>query len=265
MRGAHTKGGKPGTQFLFHSLPPRHGLSGFGRQGQGQLLDRDRLVFRIASQQLGRPALGIWHDSVRLFQHAVLVEDGEYVRGLLGTVLAGKGQYAEAEANLSVALRLAPQRAEHHINMANVLLRTGRLQEAASHAVTAVRLAPNEISAANTMGIILFRLGDPRGALRELDRAIRLGADPVPAAVELNDMGVSVASRGHPAEAESLLRRAAQLDPSLVQAHRNLVLVLQDVGRQDEARAALRQAAEATGWRREYYDLGDEKLEGTRP
>jgi Flp pilus assembly protein TadD len=205
--------------------------------------------------------IGFWHDSVRLFEHAISVEDGEYVRGLLGTVLAGKGQYAEAGANLSVALRLAPERAEHHINMANVLLRTGRLREAASHAAMAVRLAPNDISAANTMGLVLFRMGDPRGALGELDRAIRLGADPAPAAVLLNDMGVSVASRGQPAEAEPLLHRAVQLNPSLVQAHRNLVLALQDMGRRDQARAALRQAAEATGWRREYDDLGD----GTTP
>jgi hypothetical protein len=46
-----------------------------------------------------------------------------------------------------------------------------------------------------------------------------------------------------------------ELDPLLVQARRNLVLVLQDQGRTGEARAALAEAIQATGPRSEYRDL----------
>jgi Flp pilus assembly protein TadD len=179
--------------------------------------------------------IGFWHDSLRLFEHAVSVEDSEYMRGNLAATLMRDHRYAEAEPHLLAAVRLAPDRFEHHNNLAYVLLKTGRLQQAAQESRNALRLAPNEISTAETMGLILFRGGDYRGALNHFDHAIQLGANRAPVAIELNDMGASIAFRGQPREAEPLIRKAVELNPSLVQARRNLVLLLEDQGRREEA------------------------------
>jgi hypothetical protein len=60
---------------------------------------------------------------------------------------------------------------------------------------------------------------------------------------------------GRAREAEPLIRRAVDLDPLLVQARRNLVPVLDDQHRPDEARAALAAAIQATGRQAQYEDL----------
>jgi protein O-mannosyl-transferase len=202
--------------------------------------------------------IGFWHDSVRLCEHAISVEDGDYVRGLMGITLIAERRYAEAEPHLRVAVRLAPERAEHHNNLANVLLQTGQLDQAATEASIALRLAPNDTSVAETAGRILFWRANYAGALQQLIHAVKLGADRAAVATALNDMGASVASRGQSREAEPLIRKAVDLNPSLAQAHRNLVLVLADQGRRDDAAKALEQAIQATGLQPQYDDLAQD-------
>ena len=156
------------------------------------------------------------------------------------------------------AIRLAPENWEYHNNLANVLMRTGNLDQAYREAQIALQLAPDQLSPAETNAIVMLRREDYAGALVQLNRAVELGGDAGPIAAKLSDAGASLASRGRPREAEPLIRRAIKLDPVLVQARRNLVLVLEDQGRVPEARAALQQAIEDTGPHREYSDLAPE-------
>ena len=199
--------------------------------------------------------VGYWHDSVRLCEHAISVEDGDYVRALMGATLVAEHRYAEAEPHLRMAAQFAPERAEHHNNLANVLLQTGQLDQAATEEATASRLAPNDISVAVTMGRISFRQANYGGALQQFGHAVELGADKAAIATALNDMGASIASRGQPCEAEALIRKAAELNPSLVQARRNLVLVLAAQGRRDDAARALKAAIQVTGLQPQYEGL----------
>ena len=156
---------------------------------------------------------------------------------------------------MRAAILLAPNRFEHHNNLANVLLRTGKMEEADHEANAALALAPDNRSVANTMGVVLLRQGSYAKAMTQFDRAIQLGTDPLRVAPALNDTGASLASRGQPQEAEPLIRRAVALNPALVQARRNLILVLLDQGRAAEAKASLDDAVRATGRRPEYRDL----------
>src|ERR1035438_6166407 len=82
--------------------------------------------------------------------------------------------------------------------------------------------------------------------------------DPASVAAVLNDNGASLATHGRPLGGEPLVRKAVQLAPTLVQARRNLVLILMDERRTQEARESLRLAIEATGDRPEYSRLGQE-------
>jgi tetratricopeptide (TPR) repeat protein len=202
--------------------------------------------------------IGYWHDSYRLFEHAISVEDSDFMRASLADTLFKDQRYGEAERHLLVALRLAPERAGHHNMLGNVLFRANRLDEAAREARAAVRLAPDDIACAETLGLVLLYQADYAGAIAQFDRAVRLGAPSDPVATELSDMGASVASHGQPREAEPLIRRAVELNPLLVQARRNLVLLLQDQGRVEEARQALADAIRATGPQAQYEDRARE-------
>ena len=199
--------------------------------------------------------IAFWHDSVGLYEHAISVEDGDFVRALMGATLIAERRYAEAEPHLRQAVRFAPQCAEHHNNLANVLLQSGRLDQAAAEQSIALNLAPDDVSVVETMGQIFFRQANYSGAVQQFDRAVELGADRTSMATAINDMGASVASRGEPREAEALIRKAVNLNPSLVQARRNLVLVLTDEGRSVDAARALQEAIQATGEQSQYEGL----------
>ena len=199
--------------------------------------------------------IGYWHDSLKLFEHAIRVEDSDHMRANLALALITDKRYAEAEPHLALAVRRSPLIWDYHNNLANVLLQTGRVERAADEAAEAVRLAPESMSAAETMGLVLFRQGDYGGTLRRFNRAIELGMSKESVGVQLNDMGASVASRGKPSEAEPLVRRALELNPGLVQGWQNLALVLVDQGRLEEARATLQEAIRATGARPDYDRL----------
>jgi Flp pilus assembly protein TadD len=199
--------------------------------------------------------IAFWQDSVTLFEHAISVEDSDYMQGDLATALMSERRYAEAEPHLALATRRSPEIAEYHSNLANVLMRTGHLAHASIEAGVASRLAPDSIPAAETTALILFRQDDPGGTLRRFNRAVELGAPTAPIGITLNDMGASLASRRRIQEAEPLIRRALELNPRLVQGWRNLAQVLIDQGRSGEAQAALQQAVVMTGRQAAYNDL----------
>jgi len=185
--------------------------------------------------------IGYWRDTVTLFEHAVAVEDCDYSRGNLAMALNKQGRYREAETNLRRAIQLAPNESDHHVNLAGILVRTGHLEDASIEAQEALHLAPDKAITAETAGVISLRRGLYQEAVLRFDQAARLGFDGDVLATALNDTGASLASRGQPAGAELLIRKAVELNPSLVQARRNLVLVLEDRGRREEAAQALQE------------------------
>lgn len=199
--------------------------------------------------------IGYWHDTFRLFDHAIAVEDSDYIRASLANTLIGQKRYTEAEPHLVIATRRSPVSWEYHNTLANVLLQMGRLDEATVQAAAAVRLAPENVAAAETMGSVLFRRQDYQGTLEQFNHAIELGAEKAAVAAQLNDMGASAASRGKPGEAEPLIRRALDLNPRLPQGWRNLILIQIDRGRPQEARVTLQEAVRATGAQAAYDHL----------
>lgn len=208
--------------------------------------------------------IGYWRDTVTLFEHAIAVEDCDYSRGNLATTLNEQGRYREAEVHLRKAIQLAPNEFDHRINLVSVLVRTGRLEEASVEEQEALRLGPDRAMAVEMAGLISLRRGFYRDALMRFDQAGQLGFDQVILASALNDAGASLASHGRPADAEALIRKAVDFNAGLVQARRNLVLVLSDQGKTDEARASLRRAIEVFGARPEFRDLVRE-LDPKRP
>ncbi len=199
--------------------------------------------------------IGYWRDSETLFRHSIALEDSAFMRGNLANVLMQEGRDSEAETHLLAGLRVDPRADTVHDSLAKLYRRTDRLDQALAEANTALALAPDKRVVVETAGLIYYRRGDCATAATYFERALRLGTPAESIATLMNDAGVWLASQGRPSEAEPLIRRAVELDPLLVQARRNLVLVLEDQGRTEEARAALGQAVRATGPRPEYRDL----------
>ena len=202
--------------------------------------------------------IGYWHDSVKLAEHALEVENSDFMRANLGTTLLEEQRYGEAEEHFREAIRLNGRQADYHSNLANILLRTGRLAGANAESAIAARLKPEDVAVATTRGLVLLQAGEYGPALEWIRRAVAVGATRGPLAVRLNDWGVRLASHGEPGQAEPLLREAVELDGTLVPARRNLVLALEDEGRRDEARRALEEAIGATGAVLQYGDLARE-------
>jgi len=178
------------------------------------------------------------------------------MRANLATTLIGQRRYKEAEPHLLAAIRLAPSEAGYHQDLAVLLSQTGRIDAAARESQMAVALAPRNATIMEFAGMVALRRGRYDEALAAMSAAASLGSDPSRVAAVLNDNGASLADHGRPRDAEPLVRKAVQLDSTLVQSRRNLVLILMDEKRADDATESLRLAIEATGNRPEYSDLG---------
>ncbi len=177
------------------------------------------------------------------------------MRENMANILMQEGRDREAESHLLAGIRVAPAQYTLHDRLANLYRRNGRLDQALAEANAALGLAPDKRMVVETAGMVHYRRGDCATAARYFERALQLGTPPESIATLMNDAGAWLASQGRPSEAEPLIRRAVELNPLVVQARRNLVLVLEDQHRPEEARRALEQAIQATGPRPEYRDL----------
>ncbi len=167
---------------------------------------------------------------------------------LRGIVYRERGLYADAEADLREALKLAPEAAEAHAALGilfDVQMRPGAEAEHRE----AVRLAPNNPAYLNNLGFSLFLREHFKDAIKEYEKAARLaplshrvrtnmgfayaalgdlpsaarefrmGGSEVDAA---NNLGFAYERRGDMANAYDLYLQAVRLDPSAVRARTNL-------------------------------------------
>lgn len=133
----------------------------------------------------------------------------------LGKARSAQGRYSEAITHLSEALRLNPNSAEAHTDLANALRQLGDREEAMGHFRTAIRLQPDYGLAHYGMGLLLTDLGDFDEALRELQTARPLLPDRPEIPFKI---GVLLINRGRYAEACANFTEALQLKPGFEEA-----------------------------------------------
>jgi tetratricopeptide (TPR) repeat protein len=223
---------------------------------------------------------GYWQNDVTLWERALAVTEGNYLaHDLLGVALEHRGDYAEALAQYSEALRLAPAREPDFAgvvegNIGRTLLRQGKPSEAQAHLDAAVRLYPSsaeirydrgemllalrqypaaasEFRAAlaanhprpsevqNNLGLALFNTGRLDDALSAFVAAVQ--TDSSNARAE-NGIGLSLSALGQDADALTHYDAAIRLRPDFARAHANLGMALQRLHRSPEALNALLEA-----------------------
>ena len=114
---------------------------------------------------------------------ARLPDDAE-LRRLRAQHLQTLGRLAEAEAELRVALALAPGAPAAHADLGWVLRRQNRLDEATALLSAAVERWPGDARVLNSLAIAVLNAGQPEAALALLDRAA--AGDPDDAEVQHN-------------------------------------------------------------------------------
>jgi protein O-GlcNAc transferase len=219
---------KPGDAVALGNLSAAH--EGLGRKlaGQGKLNE--------AEGQL-RPAV----TSLEAMEGTPeIVARKAELQDELGSVLAQRKQWAEAEAAFREALRLNPEiGAGPHMHLGVVLVEEKQIQPGLVELGKAVQLAPKNAVAQFQLGRGLAAAGDDEQAVPHLEEALKLSPKLPGGALEL---AMAEQRLGRQEESIPLFHRAIELEPRNATALTNLGLALTQAGKAAEAVPFLQRA-----------------------
>lgn len=177
--------------------------------------------------------LGVWRDSLTLFDHALAVTRGNYVaHDNRGFHLAGLGRLDEAMSAYRAALALRPDYLNANNNLGHALVQLGRAAEAVPPLRAALAANPSHLEVRNNLANALSDLGQLAEAMEHYEFV--LARRPAHANA-LNGSGVVLAMQNRLPEARARLEAAAAADPALAGARHNLGNVCAMLGLRDEA------------------------------
>jgi Flp pilus assembly protein TadD len=136
-------------------------------------------------------------------------------------VLKQKGDLKEAAAALREAIRMQPDFAGAHANLAAVLRQLGDAEGAAAESKAGAEIAKEKTSEqaalfATNSGRRLLNVGDLDGAISQFRAAINSSPNYAAAHFEL---GLALRQQGKSEEAQEEFRKAMALDPRLTPPH----------------------------------------------
>jgi len=167
-----------------------------------------------------RAQVSYWENSIRLFEHALEVTDGNYVvHNNLGFELALQGQKDKALKHYTEALRINPEFELAYINLGSALFSQGKKAESFAYYQGVLKAKPYLSGVHHNYGILLLRVGKTEEAVIHFREALRLKPDY---AEVYNSLGAALVSQGKIQEAMANFRHAIRLKPGLVEAKTNL-------------------------------------------
>ena len=130
---------------------------------------------------LTRKQIGYWHDSLSLFSYTLQATDNNgMAENNMGAALVEKGQPELAQTHFETAVRLIPELASAHYNLAVLWQRQNRMEQATREYRQAIALSSDPMEAAqahNNLGILYLMSKNYAAALPELSAAIALNPD----------------------------------------------------------------------------------------
>src|SRR5438128_1404787 len=175
----------------------------------------------------------VWHDSEKLWSHAVAIDPGSSIGQLsLGLALARHGKLAEAVEHYEAALRLEPGYVDANYAWGNALARQGKLAEPVAHCEQALKIKPDHADAHSNMGAALAGQGKLAEAIEHYQQALRAKPDHADAHTNL---GEALAQQGKLDEAIEHYRQALEIRPESADAHNDWGLALARQGKLAEA------------------------------
>ena len=162
----------------------------------------------------------IWHDSETLWRYAIEVEPGCAIcHHNLGTNVARRGDWIQAQALLDRAIALRPDRSEFQGTYGPILIQMGRRAEGVAKLRYRLDREPRDVTARVNLAIALIEDGRPGEAIAELEQALRVKPDSVPA---LTSLGRALLAEGRAEPAQAAFERALRSDPADPVAHLGL-------------------------------------------
>ena len=197
----------------------------------------------------------IWHDSERLWRHALALDDkSSFAHNNLGLVLAKRDALEEAIDQFRRAVDVDPAFVEAYTNLGNFLAQRGFRDEAIVHLRHALQIEPTFVNAHNTLGNILADIGALDEAIQHFRKALQ--TNPQSAMTHYN-LGRTLAKHGHAEEAIVQYRQSLEIDPGDVDVHNNLGLLLLSQGNIDQAILQFREAIRVNpNYAKAYFNLG---------
>ena len=186
----------------------------------------------LASIDIGEFELAEAH-----YRESLAIEPQSTIYNDLGYVLERQGLSEDAIEAYGDALKLDPESATSHFNLATHLARNKEYSEAENHLLAALKTQPNS-KVYTGLGAVLWQQGRAEEAITNLQTAIQ--KDPKFTGAS-NTLGKIFMEQGKLEEAASTYRLLAQNQPSTL-AHQGLAKVLKRMGREEEARQELAKA-----------------------
>jgi len=169
------------------------------------------LVCLVTLMVLARGQVNTWHDSLRLFQHAIDVTRGNWVVHLnLGDYWADRGSLEDAAREYRAALEVNPDFAQGHNSLGVNLARMGRLDEAMDEFNRALTLDHGLADAYFNLGMALAVKEMVGEAIRFYSRGLEIAPGQTRARLELVEL---LAKAGRREEAERHFRESVKRDP----------------------------------------------------
>jgi protein O-GlcNAc transferase len=218
----------------------------------GRLPQADQLCRRILQEDTAHS--GAWHLlgliagragrgdlAIDYFRAAIRINpDFAQAHTDLAIELATGRKLVEAVDSFVQALRVEPDHARAHFGLGVALQLQGKLDEAAASFRRAAQLRPDHAEAHCRLGFALLHQGQAAEAVASLRRALGLKPDYPEAH---HSLGTAYMIEGRLADAVSHFQQAIRFRPDYYAAHLDLGNALREQGRLAEAVASYRQAA----------------------
>jgi protein O-GlcNAc transferase len=189
----------------------------------------------VVKAQLGRPSSGVEY----IRQAIGLAPEIAELHNSLGNLLRTMRQFDLAITSYQEAIKLKPDYAEAPNNLGIAFGEAGRLDEAIAAFRSTIRVKPDYVAAHNNLGNALYDKGEVDDAIRSFREAIRF--NPKYAAA-YNNLGNALRAIRESDEAIHCFRQAIHLQPSAPIIYLNLAVALQGQRQFDEAIACCNQA-----------------------
>jgi len=200
--------------------------------------------------------IGYWHDSYTLFAHTLEVtKNNGFAENNFGVALLERGEPQLAAQHFVAALRLSPDLASPHYNVAVLLQRQNQLDDAEHEYRAALALSSDQaeiVQSHNNLGILYLGEGKYAAAVTELSAAIAIdpnaqnsyigrgtaemqmmntdaaiadftkAAQIAPSPLALFRLGQALETKGENRQAANAYAAALQLAPSMAEARARL-------------------------------------------